>query len=118
MAVLTVEISEKLLAKLRGTGRPIRDVITETLEQRFNGVNGVNGENGEKEQDLIEPSREEVIQQLVDAGLIRKPGSWDTPGAKAWRERPEAEKQRLIKEMQATYFPDSFASNLISENRR
>jgi len=115
MAVLTVEISEKLLAKLRRTGRPIQDVITEALEQRFNGVNG---ENEEKDQDLIEPSREEFIQHLVNAGLIRQPGSWDTPGAKAWRERPEAEKQQLIKEMQATYFPDSFASNLISENRR
>jgi len=112
MAVVTVEISEKLLAKLRGTGRPVQELIIEALEQLFNS------EIQAKAQPPTEPSREEVIQQLVAAGLAREPGSWDTPGAKAWRERPEAEKQQLIQEMQATYFPDSFASNLISENRR
>lgn len=62
--------------------------------------------------------RDEVIQQLVAAGLVRAPGSWDTPGAKVWRERTEAEKQQMCEAMRATYFPDSFASNLISKNRR
>ncbi|MCE7980215.1 MAG: hypothetical protein DYG89_03415 [Caldilinea sp. CFX5] len=62
--------------------------------------------------------RDEVIQQLIAAGLVRAPGSWDTLGAKVWREQTEAEKQQLCEAMQATYLPDSFASNLISENRR
>lgn len=112
MTVVTVEISEKLLTKLRSKGRPLQELIIEALEQL------VNGATEQKVQPTDEPNREEVIQQLVAAGLVRAPGSWDTPGAKAWRERPEAEKQQLIKEMQATYLPDSFASNLVSENRR
>lgn len=63
-------------------------------------------------------SREEIIQQLVMAGLVRSPGSWDTPGARAWRERSEVERQRLVKEMQATYLSDSLASTLVNDNRR
>ena len=35
MALLTMEIPEKLLAKLRNTGRPIEDVVMETLEEKF-----------------------------------------------------------------------------------
>ncbi|MEZ4870142.1 MAG: hypothetical protein R3C14_52925 [Caldilineaceae bacterium] len=112
MALLTVEISEQLLVKVRRTGRPVQEIVTEALEAHLNG-----GTTESKPQPA-EPSRSEIIQQLVTAGLIRAPGTWDTPGAKAWRERPEDEKQQLIKEMQTTYFPDSFASNLISENRR
>ena len=112
MAVVTVEISEKLLAKLQQTGRPVQELMIEALEQLLNNSAAQNMPHPP------EPNREEVIQQLVTAGLIRSPGSWDTPGAKAWRDRSEMEKQQLIKEMQNTYFPDSFASNLVSENRR
>jgi hypothetical protein len=112
MSIVNVEISEKLLMQLRDKGRPLQELIIEALEQL------INGETARKARSTTEPNREEVIQQLVAAGLVRAPGSWDTPGAKQWRERPEAEKQQLIKEMQATYFPDSFASNLVNENRR
>lgn len=112
MSVINVEISEKLLMKLRNGKRPLPELIVEALDPF------IVGETGGKVGSTNEPSREEVIQQLVAAGLVRAPGSWDTPGAKAWRERPESEKQKLIKEMQDTYFPDSFASNLIAENRR
>lgn len=112
MAVVMMEISEKLMAKLRRTGRPIQDVVTEALERQFSDEHEDDGNPP------VEPSREALIQQLVAAGLIRQPGSWDTSGAQAWRAHAEDEKQRLVKEMQATYFPDSFASNLISENRR
>ncbi len=112
MAILTMEISEKLMAKLRNTGRPVEDVVVETLEEKFTDL------HEEDKQSSVSLSREELIQRLVAAGLVRDPGTWDTPGAKAWRARPEAEKQQLVKEMQATYFADSFASNLIGENRR
>lgn len=112
MSIVSVEISEKLLTKLRSKKRPVPELIIEALEPLGNS------DPKRKAQTTNEPSREEVIQQLVAAGLVRAPGSWDTPGAKAWRALPEAEKQQLIKEMKDTYFPDSFASNLISENRR
>jgi hypothetical protein len=112
MAMVMMEIPEKLLAKLRNTGRPIQEVVTEVLERQFSDECEDDG------QQAVEPSREALIQQLVATGLIREPGSWDTPGAQAWRAHADNEKQRLVKEMQATYFPDSFASNLISENRR
>lgn len=112
MSIVSVEISEKLLTKLRSKKRPVPELIMEALEPL--------GDSNPKQkaQPITEPSREEVIQQLVAAGLVRAPGSWDTPGAKAWRTRTENEKQQLIKEMQDTYFPDSFASNLVSKNRR
>lgn len=67
---------------------------------------------------ISELDRGEVIQRLIAAGLLRTPGSWNTPGAKVWRERTDAEKQQMCEAMRATYFPDSFASNLIRENRR
>ena len=112
MGLLTVEISEKLLAKLRNTGRPIEDVVVETLEEKFIDVDEV----GEQSSDSL--SREELIQRLVAAGLIREPGTWDTPGARAWRELSAEEKKQYFQEMESIYFPDSFASNLISQNRR
>lgn len=112
MALLTMEIPEKLLAKLRSTGRPIEDVVMETLEKRFSDVD----EAGE--QPLVSLSREEVVQRLVAAGFIREPGTWDTPGAKAWRELSESEKARHHKEMEAIYLPDAAASTAIIRDRK
>ena len=112
MALLTMEIPEKLLAKLRNTGRPIEDVVMETLEEKFIDIDETDA------QPLVSLPREELVQRLVAAGLIREPGTWDTPGAKAWRELSEDEKKRYFQEMESIYFPDSFASNLISQNRR
>jgi hypothetical protein len=65
-----------------------------------------------------EPTRTEVIARLVSERLIPQPGSWDDEYARAWRSRPEDERQRLIAEMHNLFFPDSFASHLISKNRR
>lgn len=107
-----MEISEKLLAKLRSTGRPIQDVVTEALERQFSD------EHEEDRNPPVEPSREALIQKLVAAGLIREPGSWDTPGAQAWRELPESEKARHRKEVDAIYLPDAAASTAISRNRK
>lgn len=112
MGLLTVEISEKLLAKLRNTGRPIEDVVVETLEEKFIDVDEV----GEQLSDSL--SREEVMQRLIAAGFIRQPGTWDTPEAKAWRELPESEKARHRKEMEAIYLPDAAASTAIIRNRK
>ncbi len=209
MALLTVEIPERLLAKLKRTGRPAQEVIVEALEETLNdevaneeiaalppasqeldqGEHEVSSTPRRRERKpeaedlphaevvrrLIEAGfvrrpdefdslaaqewlalseeerqqrikamekdyfpdapasravirnrkqletdvpREEVIRRLVATGLIREPGSWDNEYARAWRDRPEEEKQQLIKEMEETFFPDSFASRLIAENRR
>jgi len=112
MALLTMEISEKLMEKLRSTGRPVEDVVVETLEEKFIDVDEADAQPSES------LSREELIQRLVAAGLIREPGTWDTPGARAWRELSAEEKKQYFQEMETIYFPDSFASNLISQNRR
>lgn len=142
MALLTVEIPERLLAKLKRTGRPAQEVIVEALEETLDdevaneeitlllSTVPALGQRGSDEssdsraalrnrkQLETDVPREEVIRRLLAAGLIREPDSWDNEYARAWRELPEEEKQQFIKEMEETFFPDSFASRLIAENRR
>jgi hypothetical protein len=65
-----------------------------------------------------EPTRTEVIARLVSEALIPQPGSWDDKYARAWRNRSAEERQRLITEMHNLNFPDSFASQLIAQDRR
>ena len=112
MAPLTMEIPEKLLAKLRNTGRPVQELVIEALEEKYIS------ENEENEELTSSPSREELIQRLVAAGFIREPGTWDTVGAKTWRELPESEKARHLKEMSAIYLPDAAASTAIVRDRK
>lgn len=109
MALLTVEIPEKLWSKIKRTGRPAQEVIVEALEKILNGSTSVESE---------ESSREEIIQQLIDAGAVHAPEEWDSPDVQAWLARPESERQKIIKEMNEMLFSDSPASNFIIENRR
>ncbi|MEZ4619549.1 MAG: hypothetical protein R2867_29150 [Caldilineaceae bacterium] len=100
------------MEKLRSTGRPVEDVVVETLEGKFIDLDEADA------QPLVSLSREEVMQRLVAGGFIREPGTWDTPGAKAWRELPESEKVRHRKEMEAIYLPDAAASTAIIRDRK
>lgn len=109
MALLTIEIPEKLWSELKRTGRPAQEVIVEALEKVLNGSTIV---------ETQEPSREEIIQQLVDAGTVHAPEDWDSPEVQTWLARPETERQKIIKEMNEMLFADSPASNFIIENRR
>ena len=65
-----------------------------------------------------ELSRAEVLQRLQTAGLIREPGTWDTAGARAWRELPQEEKEHHLRETQALYFPDAAASRAVIRGRK
>ena len=138
MALLTVEIPEKLLTKLRRTGHPEEEVIVEALEKMFNlsahpkheSESGENDIPTNKPEESIHPRkrknqqleknlpREEVIRRLVAAGLIEEPGSLDSAAARAWRDRPEEEKQLHLKEMNELYFPDALASRIIIRARK
>lgn len=109
MALLTVEIPERLLAKLKRTGRPAQEVIVEALEKVLNGSTSAKPE---------ELSREEIIRHLVESGTVHAPEEWDSPEVQAWLDRPESERQKIIKEMNEMYFSDSPASSFIIENRR
>ncbi len=109
MALLTVEIPEKLWSKIKHTGRPAQEVIVEALEKEF---------NDQPTAALEELSRDEIIRQLIDAGAVHAPEEWDSPEVQAWLARPESERQKIIKEMNEMIFSDSPASNFIIENRR
>ena len=107
MAVLTVEISEKLLTQLQQTGRPAQEVVIEIVEQAFSNV-------APKEEDL---SPDEVIQRLRAAGFIREPEVYDSPEVQEWLALPDEERKKITQEMDEMYFPDSPASQFIIENR-
>ncbi len=109
MALFTVEIPEKLLSKLKRTGRPVQDVIVEALEQVLDARPSDKTE---------EVSRAEIIQRLIESGIVRAPEEWDSPEVQEWLARPEIERQEIIKEMDELYFSDSPASKFIIENRR
>ena len=111
MAVLTIELTEELLAKLKKTGRPVQDVIIEVLERAL--------------PEHIEPiytqrdnlSGEEVIRRLQDAGLLHDYEEWDMPEARAWRDLPEEKKREFIDAMDSIYFPNSEASRFLIDNQ-
>jgi hypothetical protein len=109
MAVVQVNIPEKLWERLQQTGRPIEEIVVEALEEKF---------EESPEADPKEPSRETILQQLEDAGYLSDPDVWDGPDAQSWRELPEEEKERYFREMDAVWLPDSAASRFILENRR
>ncbi len=112
MAIITVEISEELLAQLQQTGRSAQEIVVETLE------NALDKESDPIEKSQTGPAKEEVLQRLLAAGLIREPGTWDSAGARAWRELPQEEKDRHIQEMESMYFPDAAASRAIIRGRK
>lgn len=136
MAQLTVEISEKLLAKLRSTGRPVQEVITESLERTLGGESSQEDapyklrdqEETGKEIEYIRAkdkkcldknlSREEVVRRLLESGFVRRPEEYDGPAVQEWLALSEEERQQHIKEMNEMYFPDSPASTYIIESRR
>jgi hypothetical protein len=109
MAVVQVNIPEKLWERLQQTGRPIEEVVVEAREKSF---------EESSRSSVQEPSKAEIVQRLIDAQLVREPGEWDTPAAKRWQALSEEEKQRHINEMDSMYFPDSPASSYILESRR
>ncbi|MCB0107930.1 MAG: hypothetical protein KDE53_18540 [Caldilineaceae bacterium] len=111
MALLTMEIPEKLMTKLRSTGRPIEDVVVETLEEKFI-------DKTEEDDADINLSREEVFRRLLESGYIRKPEEFDSPVVQEWLALSEEERQQHRAEVSALYFPDSPASNYIIDSRR
>lgn len=103
MTLLSVRLPDHLVKAIRRTGRSEDEVIAEALEKTF-------------ESQLL--SKEQIVEQLINKGLIQSPLSWDDDFAAAWRNRSQKEQQKLVTEMHETFFPDSSASQLISENRR
>jgi hypothetical protein len=109
MALLTVEIPERLLSKLKRTGRPAQDVIVEALEKVL---------NSKPTQASEALSHDEIVKRLLDSGFARDPEEYDNPEVQAWLALPEEERVQIIQEMDSMYFPDSPVSHFIIENRR
>jgi hypothetical protein len=140
MALLTVEIPEKLLSKLKRTGRPAQEVIVEALEETLNdeavdekiaSLSAASqaldqGENelasmrrrGEHKPEVEDLPREEVVRRLIEAGFVRRPEEYDSPATREWLSLSEEERQQRIKEMEEVYFPDAPASRIIIRNRK
>ena len=112
MAVLTVDIPDELITKIEGTGRPAEQVVTEALERELS--------NGALSAEAVtaEPSREEMIQQWIDSGLIADPNEWKTLDTESWDSLSEAEKQQHLRALNEVHFPNSEISRFIHENRR
>ena len=110
MTTVTIEVPDRLLAKMARQDRPIQEVVVTLLEDAF-----------EKEVEPAAPlaaTRERMIQGLVSAGLIRKPGTWDSPAAKEWRNLSTIEKRRHLEERKAMRFLGSPGATAVLEGRR
>ena len=133
MALLTVEIPERLLAKLKRTGRPAQEVIVEALEETLNHE-AVDEEiaslspaaqaldQGEHEGSSTHRRRahkpeaedlphEEVVRRLIEAGFVRRPEEYDSPANREWLGLSEEERQLRIKETENVYFSDAVIRN-------
>lgn len=135
MALLTVEIPERLLAKLKRTGRPAQEVIVEALEETFDNevaneeiallaAQGLEQEENKLGHDRArKPAsedlpREEIVRRLIEAGFVRRPEEFDSPATREWLALSEQERQQHIKAMEEVYFPDALASRIIIRNRK
>lgn len=87
MAVVTVEIPEPILAKPKRADRPPQEIIVQVLEDAL--------ETGLLDR-LNEPSREELIRQLLVSGFVRNPDEYDSPDVQAWLAMPEQERDRIL----------------------
>lgn len=110
MTTITIEVPDELLAKVAQQERSIQEIVVDLLADAF-----ANGQNAASNP---EPTREEMIRRLVQAGLIREPGTFDSPAAKTWRDLPQAEKRRHLKERNALRFEGSPGATAIIEGRR
>jgi len=110
MTEFVINIPEKLLEKLRRTGRPAQEVIVEALEQKLRDE-----ASGSAAQNL---TRTEVIKRLLEVGFIRPPDEYKSAEAEAWAALPEETRTQIVREMDSMRFPDSPASRFIIENRR
>jgi hypothetical protein len=108
MTLLSVEIPQELLEKLKHTGRSPQEIIVAALEEKL--------EHGQPPRPL-EPSREERAARLLAAGFVREPDAYDNPDVQAWIGMPEKERKQLISEMEAMWFADSAISQSLIENR-
>lgn len=110
MTTITIEVPDALLAKVAQQERSVQEIVVDLLEDAF--------ENGQNAVAALEPTREEMIHQLVQAGLIREPGTFDSPAAKAWRDLSQAEKHQHLNERNALRFEGSPGAAAIIEGRR
>ncbi len=110
MTTLTIEVPDALMAKLARQERPVQEVIVAVLEDMF-------GEKA-RNQASPQPTREQVISDLVQAGLICEPGTLDSPAAKAWRDLPQTEKRRHLAERKALRFVGSPGATAVLKGRR
>jgi hypothetical protein len=109
MAVIQVDIPEKLWERLQQTGRPIEEVVVEALEKAFDC------DLATMEGHL---SRQKIIRRLIESDTVIDPGAWDDSYAQAWLDRPERERNNLIAEMDEEWHPGSTASRAIIDGRR
>ena len=129
MALLTVEIPERLLSKLKRTGRPAQEVIVEALEETLSDevANEKTASLSPASQALEEGGhegsamprrrehkpaaedlpREEVVRRLIEAGFVLRPEEYNSPATREWLALSEEERQQRIKEMENVYSPDA-----------
>lgn len=110
MTTVTIEVPDELMVKLARQERPVQEVVLAVLEDVFG--------NGRADSPVPELTREEMIRRLVQTGLIREPGTFDNPAAKAWRDLPQAEKRRHLTERKALRFAGSPGATAVLEGRR
>jgi hypothetical protein len=107
MAIIQVEIPEALWERLRATGRPIGDVVIEALETSFQSSTPADPPL----------SKAEIIQRLIDAGVVKNPDAWSDSFLSGIEESSDEDDEEAIHETAETYSYDNLASTIVIRNR-
>jgi hypothetical protein len=107
MALIQVEIPEKLWQRLQETGRPVEDVVVEALETSLPPLTPA------------QPplSKAEVIQKLIDAGVVTNPDVWSDSFLSGMEASSDEDDEEAIQETTETYSYGNLASTIVIRNR-
>ncbi|MBX2999801.1 MAG: hypothetical protein KF893_14875 [Caldilineaceae bacterium] len=105
MTIIQIEVPEALWEKFCQTSLPIDEVVVDAIEKAV-----------EKSASVL--SRDELVQRLIESGIVIDPEKWNNPYAQAWLNRSEQDRADLIKEMNQEWHPGSLASDAVSEGRQ
>lgn len=111
MAVIQINIPERLWQRLQAVGRPVEEVVIEVLEDAFN-------ENEDAVAIHERPTKKEIIQRLEETGYLMKCDNWDDPVADTWDALSQEKKRQHLQEVEENYLADSAVSRDIIQNRR
>lgn len=104
MTIIQVEIPEALWEKFRQTSLPVNEVVVDAIEKAV-------------EKSGAALSKEEVIQKLLDAGVVTNPDVWSDSFLSGMEASSDEDDDEAIQETTETYSYGNLASTIVIRNR-